>query len=235
MKRKTFLICVLIFAALLGGCGMKTKENNDKEMYTREEVKQQMLDYLDEKYGEEFDVLDVVYKDWSRNWEKLYAVPKGKGKEYEFMVYRFKDENGEIYYTDDYFIIAKKDEYSEYLKTIVDQYYDEYRFIFYFPWDIKGKTSLDQKITFDEFKKYADEYLVLCVQLFIKEEREDVAEAKLNQLYTHLSKDTSSVSISVFGFNDENYEKNILSKISELDYSIDDLEFKLEIDWDKEG
>ena len=98
---------------------MKTKENNNKEMYTREEVKQQMLDYLDEKYGEEFDVLDVVYKDWSRNWEKLYAVPKGKGKEYEFMVYRFKDENGEIYYTDDYFIIAKKDEYSEYLKTII--------------------------------------------------------------------------------------------------------------------
>lgn len=79
MKRKTFLICVLVFATLLGGCGMKTKENNNKEMYTREEVKQQMLDYLDEKYGEEFDVLDVVYKDWSRNWEKLYAVPKGKG------------------------------------------------------------------------------------------------------------------------------------------------------------
>ena len=235
MKRKTFLICVLILATLLGGCGMKTKENNNKEMYTREEVKQQMLDYLDEKYGEEFDVLDVVYKDWSRNWEKLYAVPKGKGKEYEFMVYRFKDENGEIYYTDDYFIIVKKDEYSEYLKTIIDQYYDEYRFIFYFPWNIEGKTSLDQNISFDEFQKYADEHLVLCVQLFIKEDREDVAEAKLNQLYNHLSKDMSSVAISVFGFNDENYEKNILSKISELDYSIDDLEFKLEIDWDKEG
>lgn len=36
MKRKTFLICVLVFATLLGGCGMKTKENNNKEMYTRE-------------------------------------------------------------------------------------------------------------------------------------------------------------------------------------------------------
>ena len=80
------------------------------------------------------------------------------------MVYRFKDENGEIYYTDDYFIIAKKDEYSEYLKTIIDQYYDEYRFIFYFPWNIEGKTSLDQNISFDEFQKYADEHLVLCVQ-----------------------------------------------------------------------
>ena len=37
------------------------------------------------------------------------------------------------------------------------------------------------------------------------------------------------------GLYKKNYEKNILSKISELDYSIDDLEFKLEIDWDKEG
>lgn len=231
-KRKIVLICILVIAALLVGCGKEIKENSNKGIYTREEVMQQMLDYLDEKYGEEFDVLDVVYKDWSRNWEKLYAVPKGKGKEYEFMVYRFKDENGEIYYTDDYFIIAKKDEYSEYLKTIIDQYYDEYRFIFYFPWNIEGKTSLDQKITFDEFKKYADEYLVLCVQLFIKEEREDVAEAKLNQLYTHLSKDTSSVSISVFGFSNDNYEKNISSKKSELDYSIDDLEFKLVKNWD---
>lgn len=68
------------------------------------------------------------------------------------MVYRFKDENGEIYYTDDYFIIAKKDEYSEYLKTIIDQYYDEYRFRFYFSGDIKKKNNLDQNIAFDEFK-----------------------------------------------------------------------------------
>ena len=60
MKRKTFLICILVIAALLVGCGKEIKENNNKEMYTREEVKQQMLDYLDEKYGEEFDVLDVV-------------------------------------------------------------------------------------------------------------------------------------------------------------------------------
>ena len=49
MKRKTFLICILVIAALLVGCGKEIKENNNKEMYTREEVKQQMLDYLDEK------------------------------------------------------------------------------------------------------------------------------------------------------------------------------------------
>ena len=97
IKGKTVLACVLVIAALLGGCGIKAKENSNKEIYTREEVKQQMLDYLDEKYSEEFDVLDVEYQDWSRNWEKLYAVPKGKGKEYEFVVYRLKDENGDIY------------------------------------------------------------------------------------------------------------------------------------------
>lgn len=217
-KAKVILICILLFATILGGCGME-KENSNNEMYTREEVRQQMLEYLDDKYGEEFDVLDIVYKDWSRNWEKLYAVPKGKGKEYEFMVYRFKDENGEIYYTDDYFIIAKKDEYSEYLKTIIDQYYDEYRFRFYFSGDIKKKNNLDQNIAFDEFQKYADEHLVLDVQIFLKEDKEDVATVKLNQLYNYLSKDMSLVAISVFGFSDENYKEHILSKTSELDYS----------------
>ena len=217
-KRKIVLICILVIAALLVGCGKEIKENSNKGIYTREEVMQQMLDYLDEKYGEEFDVLDVEYQDWSRNWEKLYAVPKGKGKEYEFVVYRLKNENGDIYYTDDFFIIAQKDKYGEHLKTYVDKYFDEYKFRFYFDWHTNEKNTMNQYTSFEEFDKYAKNNLCLTFLLFTKEGTEEKASTKFNSLYEDLSTVTTRGVLYLYDYSTANYNEHICKATNELEY-----------------
>ena len=122
--------------------------SNNTKKYTREEVKQQMLDYIENKYDMEFEVKDVAYKSWSRDWEDMRAYPKDGDPEDTFEVYRFTENNGEVYYTDFYFVDLMQDEYEEYIDGFIGKYFQEYKFVVGFGLPIKVENSFSTDITF---------------------------------------------------------------------------------------
>ena len=51
----------------------------EEKVMTREEVKQEMLDYIENKYDEEFEIYDIEYGSWDNGGvEIMRAYPKGE-------------------------------------------------------------------------------------------------------------------------------------------------------------
>ena len=58
--KKINIFLMLSLCILLGGC----KSAKEEKAMTREKVKQVMLDYIENKYDEEFEVFGMDYKSW---------------------------------------------------------------------------------------------------------------------------------------------------------------------------
>ena len=48
------------------------KKKKVKELSTMEEVREEMLDYLEDKYGEEFEMYNIEYAGWEVE-KRIYA------------------------------------------------------------------------------------------------------------------------------------------------------------------
>ena len=222
----SIFILILVISTGLGGCNMCS---NNTQKYTKEEVKQQMLDYIENKYDMEFKVADIWYQTWGRDWEEMRAYPKGGDPEDTFDVYRYTEDSGEVYYTDFYFVNLMQDEYEEYIDRFIGKYFEEYKFIVGFGLPIKVENNFTKDITFEEFRKYAAINTNVTVQLFVPAEREEDIEEQQKSLYNELSENIRKGSFLVFGYSDEVYKTEIVGK--EKDYNTSEYSFRIEKNW----
>ena len=206
--------------------------SNNTQKYTKEEVKQQMLDYIENKYDMEFKVKDVAYKSWSRDWEDMRAYPKDGDPEDTFEVYRFTEDNGEVYYTDFYFVNLMQDEYEEYINGFISKYFEEYKFVVGFGLPIKVENNFTKDITFEEFRQYADEKTNVTVKLYLPAENEEEIETEVEKLYKDLSNDIGEGDLLVFGYSDEVYKTEVEEK--ENSYNTVKSSFRIDKTWFRE-
>src|SRR5699024_2889093 len=104
MKRvKRIILLLLLFTIILGGCTMK-KEEEKKDLPTKEEVLEEMLDYLEDKYGEEFEMHYIEYAGWGNpEREYMLAYPKDrKNDDRKFTLIRVYEDDSSITYKDGY-------------------------------------------------------------------------------------------------------------------------------------
>ena len=228
----SIFILILVISTGLGGCSMCS---NNTQKYTKEEVKQQMLDYIENKYDMEFKVADIWYQTWGRDWEEMRAYPKGGDPEDTFDIYRYTKDNGDVYYVDNYLIFAKRDEYKKYIESFADEYFTEYGCKISFSWSVGEKNDLTQNISFSEFKEYADENLYLTIYLYVNEESESTAESCFEALCKELSQNIPQGHLYVFGFSDYYYQSDIKSAESDSEYNSENSVFKLEQRWDNDN
>lgn len=99
--------------------------NYDKE----EKRKQEALTYLEERYGEEFEIESYRGMSYAYDYIKMYAYPKGYSDEaHQFQIQGRRNEEGEMEYTDSYVMVKLTDEYEAYIDPIIGEYFDEYKF-----------------------------------------------------------------------------------------------------------
>eukprot|EP00831_Metopus_contortus_P031838 TRINITY_DN2586_c0_g1_i5.p1 TRINITY_DN2586_c0_g1~~TRINITY_DN2586_c0_g1_i5.p1 ORF type:complete len:163 (+),score=46.27 TRINITY_DN2586_c0_g1_i5:91-579(+) len=81
IKRIVSIICTFILITGMGGCMNEEEKDNKKikeqEANGPEEIKDQIIGFLEKKYGKEFVPLSLEIDRWPYHWDDLSAYPKG--------------------------------------------------------------------------------------------------------------------------------------------------------------
>jgi uncharacterized protein YxeA len=123
-KRKKIMSIIGIIILLIGGYMLLSR---DKVTNDPDETRDQILSFLEKKYGKEFVPMSIEMDRWPYHYDNLRAYPKGgeRKKEY-FDAYRER-KNGKYVYSDSYFGVLIRDEYEEKVKGIADEFFPECR------------------------------------------------------------------------------------------------------------
>ena len=133
------LFILLVFVA--GFLVKIIKRQNNKEKYKDAEyVKQDTLNYLEERYGEEFEIESVRGMSYAYDYINMYAYPKGLQDEaHKFKIQGRFNKEGNLEYCDSYVMVKLTDDYEAYIDPIIGEYFEEYKF--YIEFDSEWLTS----------------------------------------------------------------------------------------------
>ena len=122
------LFILLVFVA--GFLVKIMKRQNNKEKYKDAEyVKQDTLNYLEERYGEEFEIESVRGMSYAYDYINMYAYPKGLQDEaHKFKIQGRFNKEGNLEYCDSYVMVKLTDDYEAYIDPIIREYFKEYKF-----------------------------------------------------------------------------------------------------------
>ena len=176
-----------------------------------------MLNYLEEKYGEEFKVVGgeipgIISGDYSILAEAVEGEHSGE----QFEVYYLVDDDGNPYCEDGYFAILKRAEVQEYLQNIAQEA----------GVDIKVIAALDGNVT----KKYNKDTTIeeienlnrkRGIQIYIygyvrPEMSDEVFQEQAQKLETELKKNNLRISYTVFRLID-NEKYDYIQEYSDID------------------
>ncbi|MDD4590774.1 MAG: hypothetical protein PHG06_10160 [Parabacteroides sp.] len=111
---RIFMVFCTAFILILGnGCFLKSH-------------KTLMLEYLEDKYGEEFEPLSYAGESWAYSYDKLSAHPKGK-EDQIFNIQGCKNKEGKYVCHDNYFYYIIRDEYEQAMSNIVKIYFTDFK------------------------------------------------------------------------------------------------------------
>lgn len=210
---KRILLLLLLLTLILGGCTMK-KEEEKKDLPTKEEVLEEMLDYLEDKYDEEFEVDSIDFAWWGNpGREHMLAYPKDRENDDRvFALVRTYQEDGSVTYEDGYVGYVMGPKIIERYEQIVKGYFpDSLVFIGYGQGHLFPNTlTIDSG--YDEFKNYIDEKVNIGSRIFAGIEDENEAEQLLKQMEEELRSEFKVANFSFYGYTMEHYEKEILGK-----------------------
>lgn len=108
-----------------------------REERRKEKRKQEALAYLEERYGEEFEIDSYRGMGYAYDYVQMYAYPKAYHDEaHKFQIQGRINDEGKMEYVDSYVMVKLTDEYASYVDEIIDEYFDDYKFYleFYSEW-----------------------------------------------------------------------------------------------------
>lgn len=92
-------------------------------------IQQDVLRYLEKRYGEEFEIESYRGTSFAYNYVQAYAHPVGKQDDmYKFEIQGYENKLGGLNYYDTYVMVKITKEYEDYVDTILAEYFDEYKF-----------------------------------------------------------------------------------------------------------
>jgi hypothetical protein len=160
---KRFLLIALTIIISLGVSGCM-KKNVDPE-----DIKAEMLTYLEEKYGEEFVPMSLSPSGFAYSYDNLRAYPKNGNKGDSFEVWGTRMEDGSYSMSDGYFGIYIKDEYEAMLSNAVGEIYKDFKLYTDFGEGGVLPDRLDKNTKLDEIYN-KDEDFWSDTTLFVKQE-----------------------------------------------------------------
>lgn len=120
VTKRVLLVALTIMISLgVSGC---MKKNVDPE-----DIKAEMLTYLEEKYGEEFVPMSLSPSGFAYSYDNLRVYPKNGNKGDSFEVWGTRMEDGSYSMSDGYFGIYIKDEYEAMLSGFVGEIYKDFK------------------------------------------------------------------------------------------------------------
>lgn len=122
---------------------MSKKQQAEENKPNPEVVKDTMLKYLEEKYGEEFTPISFESSGFAYSHDTLWAYPKSGDKVDRFEVWGSRMEDGSYEMSDGYFGIYIKPKYEEVLLGFVSEIYNNFKMF----------TSFKEGIWSDELNK----------------------------------------------------------------------------------
>ena len=138
--------------------------------YTIEEQKEKTLEYMKERYGEEFVGLRWSGEDIFQSYDKFVVYPKSKGEEYEVRVewiYNDKKKDYDIY--DSYMGILIKDKYTDYVTKLVRTKYPTAYVTVRIDSDRTYKNSFTLDIPVNKILDEGDPYFCPYIQIAVPE------------------------------------------------------------------
>lgn len=230
--KKTKIKILLIFSLclLLGGC----KNMEEEKVMTREEVKQEMLDYIEKKYNEEFEIYDIEYGSWDNGGKEIMrAYPKGKESYNYFFVER--KSKGNI--TDDYVLFTMKTIYEDKIISSVKRYFPDAVVRVGISCSTSIPDSFRPDMKFSEFEKFANKKVgVGCSVYLIAENEEDIDSEKREFLKRELMKINDVGDITYVGYSAEAFETYVIndpynSIETHSSYSTNGIKVEIDDDW----
>ena len=117
-------LLVLLFIATLMIKSYNRSRYKD-EFYLQQEVSE----YLEERYNEEFIVMFNRGMSGAYNYMQLYAYPMAYQDEmHKIEIQGYYNKWGKMDFYDDYVMIKLTEEYEAYIDPVIDEYFDEYKF-----------------------------------------------------------------------------------------------------------
>ncbi|MDD4590773.1 MAG: hypothetical protein PHG06_10155 [Parabacteroides sp.] len=151
---RIFMVFCTAFILILGnGCFLKSH-------------KTLMLEYLEDKYGEEFEPLSYAGESWAYSYDKLSAHPKGK-EDQIFNIQGCKNKEGKYVCHDNYFYYIIRDEYEQAMSDIVGKYFTEFKLYM-----LRGDEMYDDRLNYgvkvediyDISSRFASQILIFVKQ-----------------------------------------------------------------------
>lgn len=212
--------------------------------YTIEEKKEKTLEYMKEKYGEEFVGLRWSGEDLFQSYDKFVVYPKSKGEQYEARVewvYNYKKKDYDIY--DSYIWILIKDKYTDYVTKFLRT---KYPTAYITSIDVDSNRAYTSKLTVDTpINKIADielrseKMVVFHPSIDIVVSYRDLDNGNLIKFYEDISKlflkNNLAVSLFILVCKDEMFEDYISKngKIYPNDYYDEEIAKKYFVKTDK--
>ncbi|MDO4711424.1 MAG: hypothetical protein Q4A75_05555 [Peptostreptococcaceae bacterium] len=120
--------------------------------YTMEEKKEMVLNYMQEKYGEEFVGKAYNRAEIMKPYDVFYVYPKEKGEKSWIKVIGDYEE-GEYVLIDGYFNQLIEERYTEYMDNLFDKVFDKYYFTVRIDRDKAYSSQLHKDIPIEEIAK----------------------------------------------------------------------------------
>ena len=190
-------LLVLFFIATLMIKSYNRSRYKD-EFYLQQEVKE----YLEERYNEEFIVMFNRGMSGAYNYMQLYAYPMAYQDEmHKIEIQGYYNKWGKLDYYDDYVMIKLTEEYEAYIDPIIDEYFDEYKFYLDFnaEW-LTNNLPADTRLE-DLWKLKANEdYPLPSIYLYLKKaEHINYNDTMVKMLTKQLQENNVIVKTGVFG------------------------------------
>lgn len=123
------LSMLVVCLIMLGFMALVIKGINKVRFRNSEYVQKRMEKYLEERYDEEFVIKSYHEPGYDyQEYAEMIAYPKEEGEKYTFQVQGYYNKWNTMDFYDTYVTVKLKDEYEEYLSSIIGQYFDEYKF-----------------------------------------------------------------------------------------------------------
>lgn len=142
LKRSISLLSMMIL--IIGVCGCMNKEKDKvtknaeevKVTTNPEEAKEQIIGFLEKKYGKEFVPLSIEMDRWPYHWDDISVYPKDGDKEKDgFNAYRERKDDKYVF-SDSYFGVLIHDEYEQKIQEIAKEYFPDCKITIIFASDI---------------------------------------------------------------------------------------------------
>ncbi len=163
-RRLIYLLSTVMLLIVCCGCGLLEGEA------TREERrKAEALEYLEERYGEEFEILTYRGMSYAYDYVKMTAHPKtDPDKKHEFIIQGKKGKWGKLEYVDTYAMVKLTEDYEKHLDEVICKYYKEYKFFVKFRSEWLPD-NLPATIKFEDLEnlKANEDYPLPDIRLFI--------------------------------------------------------------------